>query len=151
MKFTISLLTWKDVIRFWIYPVIASIGHSIGLPWQTLGRSFLGRYVLLAQARSIVKSIKPIKAEKVLDIYCLSMLGSHTHNISVDVVLALGLIQKGHNVTMVLDDMCLPINEDKRNGQEDRWAEISARGYLFGRKYFEAAGLRVINLSSIID
>jgi len=151
MKFSLSHLTWKDVIRFYVFPVLAALGHRIGFSWQTLGRSFLGRFVLFAQAKHITKSMKPIKADKVLDIYFLSMLGSHTHNISVDVVLALGLIQKGHSVTMVLDDMCLPINEDKKNGQESRWEEITARGYLFGSKYFDAAGLRFINLSSIID
>ncbi|THH34571.1 hypothetical protein [Neolewinella litorea] len=150
-KITLAYSSWKDVIKLHIFPVLATLGHKLGYSWKSLGRSFLGKSVLIAQASHISGSFNTKQSEKKLDIYFLSMLGNYTHNIMIDIALAWGLIQRGHNVSMVLDDMCLPITEAKRNGEENRWDIISARGYLFGKRYFDAAGLKVIYLSDVVD
>jgi hypothetical protein len=79
------------------------------------------------------------------------MIGGHTHNVAIDTVLGFGLKKKGYNLKFILDDNCLPINEDKKHGEEEFWERLSTRSYFFGKLLLESCGFQVINLSSIIE
>ena len=78
------------------------------------------------------------------------MLGGNIHNVSIDIVLAWGLKQKGHNINFILDDQSLPITEETREGEEHRWDEITARSHNFGYKYITACGFKVLGISEIV-
>lgn len=144
-------LTWKDIVRFCFFPFLAASGHRIGISWQTLGRSFLGRYVLIAQAGKIAQTLKPEKITEPLNIYFATMLGGHPHNVSFEILLAWALKQKGHNIYFILDDGTFPITEDHRPGVENRYKQISILSYLFGYNLINKAGFEVINTSSMVD
>jgi hypothetical protein len=151
MKSGWKILSLKEKIKVALLPVVANVLHSVGVSWKKIGRSKIGRAVLIAQGAQIKDKSGPVeKNESPLDVYFLTMLGSHTHNVSVDVTLGFGLKSKGHNLTFVLDDMCLPINEDKKAGSEHRWEHTSAKGFEFGRRYLIACGFKVIFLSEIV-
>ena len=151
MKKKISRLKAKDVIRTDVFPKIATALNLFGISWSRLGRSKLGNATLIAQGRKIAKTLRAEKVENPLEIYFLTMLGGHTHNVSVDIILAWGLKQKGHNVHFIIDDQSLPITEDSKVNEEARWKEISARSYNFGKKYIEACGFSILGISQIID
>jgi len=144
-------ISFKYLIKLYVFPLAGAFLNQMGMPWKKLGRSKLGREVLIAQVKKIKETLVIEKQQQPLNIYFLTMLGGHTHNVSVDVVLGLGLKKKGHQVHFVLDDLCLPINEDRRNGQEANWDRISAKGFHFGKRYLNAAGLDVLLLSELID
>ena len=141
----------KDKIRTDFFPLIASTLNLLGISWKNLGRTKLSNATLIAQGKKIAKSIHPKKSEQPLNIYFMTMLGGHTYNVSVDVVLAWGLKQKGHNIYFILDDQSLPITEDKKAREENRWQEISARSYNFGYKYIQACGFEVKGVSEIVN
>ncbi len=141
----------KDKIRTGILPQIADILHVFGVSWQRIGKSKIGNVTLIAQGKKIAKTIRPEKPGKPLHVYFLTMLGGHTHNVSVDIALAWGLKQKGHHVHFILDDQSLPINEEKKAGQEHRWLELSARSYNFGYRYITSCGFRVLRISEIVN
>src|SRR6185437_14059259 len=106
---------------------------------------------LIAQGKKIARSVRPEKTENLLNICFLTMLGGHVHNLSVDIVLAWGLRQKGHNVYFVIDDQSLPISEMTKINQENRWEELSANSYNFAYKYIKNCGFRAMGISEIID
>ncbi|MEO8568565.1 MAG: hypothetical protein ABI419_05505 [Ginsengibacter sp.] len=147
----ISGLNIKDKIRTDLFPRIATSLNAFGVPWQKLGRSKIGSSTLIAQGRKIAETVRPQKIEKPLNIYFLTMLGGHTHNVSVDIALGWGLKQKGHKVHFILDDYSLPINEEKKAGEEHRWKELSAKSYNFGYKYLTACGFGVLGISEIVN
>lgn len=151
MKKRIKGLKAKDRIRANVFPGIAGTLNVLGVPWEKLAKSKLSNSTLIVQARKIAKTIRPEKIEKPLNIYFLSMLGGHTHNISIDLILAWGLKQKGHNIHIILDDQCLPITEETRVGEEKRWEGITGRSYYFGYKYITASGFNVTGISEIIN
>lgn len=144
-------LKLKDEIRTDIFPNIAEILNVLGFTWQRIGKSKIGNATLIAQGKKIAKTIKSEKSEKPLNIYFLTMLGGHSHNVSVDIVLAWGLKQKGNNVHFIIDDQSLPISEETKAGQENRWEELTARSYNFGYKYIKACGFDVLGISEIIN
>ena len=141
----------RDLIRTDLFPFLATLLHNFGVSWAKLGKSKLSNATLIAQGRKIGKTVQPIKIENPLNIYFLTMLGGHTHNVSVDIILAWGLKQKGHKVHFIIDDQSLPITEDSKVNEEARWKEISARSYNFGKKYIEACGFCILGISQIID
>ncbi|HET7118090.1 MAG TPA: hypothetical protein VFI29_16450 [Hanamia sp.] len=141
----------KDKIRTDLFPPLASSLNTLGISWERLGRSKLRNSTLIAQGQKIAGTIHPEKTEKPLNVYFLTMLGGHTHNLSLEIIMAWGLKQKGHNVCFILDDQSLPISEDTLVGQEQRWKEVSARSYNYGRKYIMACGLKVLGISEIVD
>ncbi len=144
-------LKLKDKIRIDVFPRLATLLHSIGFSWAYLGRTKLGSTVLLAQGNSISKTIRPSQTENPLNIVFLTMLGGHVHNVSVDIALAFGLKQKGHNITFILNDQTLPITEEKKNGAENRWDEISAKSYYYGLTYILSCGFKVVTISQVVD
>lgn len=144
-------LKTKDKIKSNVFPPIAGALNSVGVSWGKLGRSKLASATLIAQGRKIAKTIRPENIEKPLNIYFLTMLGGHTHNVSVDIVLAWGLQQKGHTVHFIIDDQSMPITEEKKAGFENRWQELSARSFNFGYKYITACGFKVSGISEIVD
>ncbi len=151
MEKKIKGLKTKDTIRANVFPTIANTLNTLGTPWNKLAKSKLSSAVLIAQGRNIAKSIRPEKIEKPLNICFLSMLGGNVHNISIDIILAWGLKQKGHNVYFILDDQSLPITEETRAGDENRWESITARSYNFGHQYITACGFKVFGISEIIN
>lgn len=144
-------LPLKQKIKIFLFPYIASLARKLGFSWYSLGRSFLGRSTLIAQVKKIRRNFKMDQNPNPLNIYFLTMIGGHTHNVSVDVVLGLGLLRKGHKVTYILDDEFLPINEVQQDGFENRWKEIAATGFYFGKAYLKAAGFDVLYLSELVD
>jgi hypothetical protein len=151
MKKKITGLKIKDQIKTDVFPLVATILNKSGLSWKRLGKSKLSSSTLIAQGKNIAKTIQPEKITKPLSIYFLTMLGGHTHNVSVDIALAWGLKQKGHKIHFILDDQTLPIGEETKAGQENRWKELTAKSYNFGSKYIKACGFETLNVSDIID
>lgn len=141
----------KDALRIYYGPIFAKILRRFGFSWKQLGRTKLAQAVLIAQASQINKTILPKKNVQPLNIYFLTMLGGHSHNVSVDVVLGWGLKQLGHNVHFIVNNQILPITEETKNGEEGRWQELTAKSYAFAKKYLEAAGLNVLTVSQIVD
>ncbi|MGH2563298.1 MAG: hypothetical protein ACRDE5_02215 [Ginsengibacter sp.] len=144
-------LKGKDRIRTDIFPTIANTLNKLDVSWGKLGKSKLSSAILIAQGRNIAKTLKPEKTENPLNIYFLSMLGGNIHNVSIEIILAWGLKQKGHNIYFILDDQSLPITEETRVGEEERWEGITARSYNFGYKYITASGFKVLGISEIVD
>ena len=94
----------KYAARIFAVPILAKIGRAFGMSWNSLGDR-LGREVILAQAPSIIadSSNKSLpQSDKPLDIVCLTMIGGHGYNTSVDIVLGLALKARGHKVRFCL-------------------------------------------------
>ena len=144
-------MEFKDKMKLFVFPIIVKLLNQIGIPFKTLGRTVLGQSVLITQGKKINGTLlaEPNKSAKT--IYFLTMIGGHTHNVAIDTVLGFGLKRKGHNIKFILDDNFLPINEDKKLGQENRWVKISNRSYYFGKLLLENSGFEVVNLSSLIE
>lgn len=144
-------LTFKSIVRVKLFPLAAAILNKLGVSWKKLGRSKLGSSTLLAQGKQLSKTISPKKTNKPLKVYFLTMLGGHVHNVSVEIILAWGLKQRGHEVYFIIDDQTFPITEEKIINHEQRWDNISAHSYYFGLNYIRSCGLSVLTVSNIID
>ena len=141
----------KDKIGTDIFPVIATILNKCGVSWSRIGKSFVRSRTLIAQGRSVSKTLHPVKNNEKLNIYFLTILGGFSLNVAVDIVLGFGLKQMGHEVTMVLSDQVLPITDEKRNTNKSRWDEITSKSYYYGLKCFLACGFKVITISQVVD
>lgn len=144
-------MKFKDYIKIYLFPSIALILHKLGFSWQKLGNSVLGKSVLIAQAKEISKGTDIIKNEKPQNIIFLTMLGGHAHNLSSEIVMALGLKHKGHKVTFIIDDNFYPINEFMRYQNEANWSSIGKKGYLFASKLLINFNLDTLKVSELID
>ena len=144
-------LQLKDTISTDIFPVIATILHTCGVSWTRIGKSFVRSRTLIAQGKSVSKTLLPVENNEKLNIYFLTILGGFSLNVAVDIVLGFGLKQLGHEVTMVLNDQVLPITDEKRNTNKNRWDEITSKSYYYGLKCFLACGFKVITISQLVD
>lgn len=142
-------LHWKYRLRLAIVPFLARLGRLFGISWEKLGDK-LGREVLIAQLQTIEHGEVILRAGKPLDVVFLTMLGGHTHNVSVDVVLALALEARGHRVRFVVCDQQLPVCEVKRAGMEQTWPRSCAKCWSFGRKYLTSAGFEILPVSELL-
>ena len=143
-------LHWKYWLRITFMPILARVGRLLGASWRSLGKQ-LGRETLLAQGAfvRIRQSEQEISEEK-LDVIFLTMLGGHTHNVSVDVVLGLALRARGHRVRFVVCDQHLPLCEVKRAEQSHSWDASCAKCWAFGSRYLSSFGFEVLPLSTLV-
>ena len=141
-------MSWKYRLRLSGVPLLARLGHALGMNWLRLGER-LGRETLIAQARSFRNGRLDSSRAKSLDIVFLTMLGGHTHNVSVDAVLALALSRRGHRIKFVLCDQALPICEVKKAGREKEWQHACAKCYGFGRAFLTSVGFEVVSASEL--
>lgn len=142
-------LTPKYAARLYGVPLAARLGRLLGKSWRELGE-LLGPEVLVEQVRRLDRGGDVSPAPDALDIVFLTMIGGHTHNASVDAVLALALQARGHRVRLVLCDQQLPVCEVKKAGQESEWSRLCAKCYGFGRAYFSSLGLDVVLVSDLV-
>ena len=138
-------------VKLYIYPVLAQLAYHLGVSFSTLGYSFLDKYTLIAQSKIIGRTIKKVSSEKSKEVYFLTMLGGHAHNLSVEIVLAWGLKDKGHKPVFIIDDATYPIAEDKFYGMENSWERSSCHNYIFGKKMILNAGFELKTVSEIIN
>ncbi|MEO6837521.1 MAG: hypothetical protein ABI261_04800 [Ginsengibacter sp.] len=144
-------LKFKDKIGIDFFPVIATILNKVGFSWNRIGKSFVRSRTLIAQGKSVSKTLHPVENDEKLNIYFLTILGGYTHNISVDIVLAFGLKQEGHDVTFIINDQVLPVTDEKKDMDKNRWEEISAKSYYYGLRYIQSCGFEVLTISQIVD
>lgn len=144
----------KYKLRLFLIPLLANVGRIMGFAWAKMG-DLLGREVLLTQVSKIERSgILDLKKSKnpphQEDIIFLTMIGGNAYNASVDVALGLALSARGHRVRFVVCDQALPACEVKKSGKESDWNAACGKCWAFASKYFTAAGLSVIPVSSLL-
>lgn len=144
-------MKFKETLKIYFFPTVASILHKLGFSWKKLGESILGKSVLIAQAREISKSLIIKKNDNPQNIVFLTMLGGHVHNLSSEIVIALGLKYKGHKITFVIDDNFYPINEFMRIDDEPNWNSIGEKGYIFASNLLNNFNFDTLRVSSLID
>ncbi|RPD91720.1 hypothetical protein EGM88_14365 [Aureibaculum marinum] len=140
----------KDKIKINVFPSVVSFLHALGFSWEKLGRfSFFSKSVLLAQAKLLGKfEVDPVaKPQK---IYVLLMLSQSTFHLYIEVLLALGLKKKGHQVTFIIDDNTLPIQEFKRRGSEHKWDNQTETAFAYASKFLDDSGLNYFTISEFI-
>mgnify|MGYP001176911965 FL=1 len=142
---------WKYRLRLAGVPLLARLGRCAGLSWDRLGRK-LGREVLLAQVPRIDRNHVPAerRADKPLDVVCMTMMGGNHRLAGVEVVLGLALRARGHRVRYVLCDRQLDCCEVKWQGREPAWPAACAKCHAFGRRLLGATGCEVLNVSDLI-
>ena len=141
-------MSWKYRLRLSSVPVLARLCHALGIEWTRIGET-IGRETLIAQGLDFRNGTHSLVAQEALDIVFLTMLGGHTHNVSVDVVLALALSRRGHRIRFVLCDQALPICEVKKAGKEAEWEHACAKCYGFGRAYLASFGFEILTVSEL--
>jgi hypothetical protein len=92
---------WRYRLRLAGVPLLARLGHGLGMDWQTLGGK-LGRETIIAQARGLRSGASGASTGGKLDVVFLTMMGSRPFGLGVDVVLGLALLNRGHRVRFVL-------------------------------------------------
>ena len=142
---------WKHRIRLGLGPVLARIGRLLGVSWTTMGRSRLGREVLLEQIRHFRHGEVLEPAEKPLDVVFHAMTGAaHTGN-TIMILLASILQARGHGVRFVLCDQQLPVCEMTYSRQREQRSHLCAYCYGLGRKFLTRAGFEVLLASEMMD
>ena len=143
----------KDKIRFGIFPHIALLLNKIGVKWNNIGNTIIGRLSLIAQIQKIIEnsneSLIP-KSNQRQNFIFFTMLGGHAYNTSIECCLAKILQLRGHNVKLVIDDGFLPISQEITTGSENRWNEISQRNKIFAKMITKAWKLKTIPLSTLV-
>lgn len=139
-------------IKLWMVINLAFYLNKVGFSWKSLGNSILGKEVVVAQSRYLFISTKakPKSTTSPQLVVFLTMLGGHIYNTAIDICLAAYLRLRGHKVVFVIDDQTLPITELHTFGTEKRWNNISARHYLFAKKFLRAWEFEVIGVSSFL-
>lgn len=144
----------KYKLRLFLIPLLAQVGRIMGVAWTKMG-DLLGREVLLTQVSKIKRSddsafkkLNNVTSQQ--DIIFLTMIGGNAYNASVDVALGLALSARGHRVRFVVCDQALPACEVKKSGKENDWNTACGKCWAFASKYFSAAGLSVIPVSSLL-
>ena len=129
-----------------------TILNKLGFSWTTLGNTF-GRYVLPIQVSLLGKKLEesPLKKRKPLKIVFLSMLGGFQTNNSIQVLIALVLKKRGHDVTFVLCDQALPICEMTGSKNHHERESICKKCFQFGNSLFKETGGNVIFASSLVQ
>lgn len=142
-------LKFKDRIKIFFFPVLATILNKIGFSWERLGKTVLNKSVLLAQAKSLSNSSITNKGNS-NDYYFLTMLSGAHFMLSIESLLALSLKYKGHNVTILIDDNVLPIHELKKINNEENWNYQTNRDYIYASQFLKKLKLNFIPLSDFI-
>ena len=142
------LRTLKYKARINLVPNIARVANFFGIPYQRLGET-LGREVLLAQARDFVSTEPPKNADP-LRVSFLTMIGGHTYNSAVDVVLALTLKNRGHEVEAIVCDKALPLCDSKKAANESEWPRICEKCWSYGNRLMSSYNIPVTRVSEII-
>jgi len=140
---------WRYDLRLAGVPLLARLGHGLGMDWQTLGRK-LGRETIIAQARELRNGASGASTGGKLDIVFLTMMGGNSFGLGVDVVLGLALLNRGHRVRFVLCDQALPVCEVKKSGEELDWERLCAKCYGFGRNTLMSFGFDVLPVSDLV-
>jgi len=141
-----SGVTLKYRLRLWAVPRLARVAKALGFRWETLGK-YLGREVMLAQTSEGFRRVHA-RADSPLDIVFLTMIGGHTHNASLDIVLGLALRARGHRVRFVVCDQTLAACEVKKAGQEAAWPALCGKCWAFGERFFTSYGFEILPVSS---
>ena len=142
----------KYAARIFAIPILAKMGRALGMSWNSLGDR-LGREVILAQAPSIVADLPDesvAQSDKPLDIVCLTMIGGHAYNTSVDIVLGLALKARGHKVRFVVCDQQLSACEVKKANNRDNWEKACSKCWSYGRSVYSKFNLDLIKVSDLI-
>ena len=142
----------KYALKLSIVPALARLGRLLGMSWQTLGDK-LGREVMIAQAAGIRSQSAPDAnaSPSPLDVVFLTMIGGHSYNTSVDIVLGLALMARGHRVRFIICDQQLPVCEVKKASTEERWESSCAKCWQYAQGIYSAFGLEVIKVSQLIN
>lgn len=151
MKMKGKYLLLKDKIRIFIFPVLVNILHKLGFSYYKMGNSFFGTSTLIAQGKTIGKKITLNNRKRPINIIFLTMLGGHPHNVSFEIIIAWVLKLRGHNITFILDDLCMPMTEDTTIEKENNWNRIRAISYYWGYQFISKSGFNVIKSSELID
>jgi len=142
----------KYAARIFAVPILAKIGRALGMSWNSLGDR-LGREVILAQAPSIIADLSDkslAQSDKPLDIVCLTMIGGHGYNTSVDIVLGLALKARGHKVRFVVCDQQLSACEVKKANNRDNWEKACSKCWSYGRSVYSKFNLDLVKVSDLI-
>lgn len=140
----------KDRLKIYIFPGLLRFLHKIGFSWETLGKpTFFNNSVMLAQAKYL-GHLTIDKIDKPQNIVVLLMLSESKFHLYIESLLALGLKKKGHNITFIIDDNTLPIQEFKRRGNENNWDEQTKTAFAFASKFLETIGLEYVAISEFI-
>jgi len=139
--------------RLFLIPKLAKLGRRLGKSWSELGEKY-GREVMISQAQELMTQSSDgsvEKSSKPLDIVFLTMIGGHTYNTSIDIVLGLALKARGHKVRFVVCDQQLPVCEVKKNTNSDQWESACKKCWLYGKTIYSKFNLDVVRLSELIS
>jgi hypothetical protein len=141
----------KYKLRLLLMPALARAGRMFGIPWPTLGTK-LGREAMIAQAAEIrARSAETTdQSPQPLDILFLTMIGGHTYNSSVDIVLGLALQARGHRVRFVICDQQLPACEVKKATNRDHWDKACQKCWSYGKSIYSRFGFEILPVSELI-
>lgn len=140
----------KYKLKIVLVPILAKFGRLVGKTWPQLGDR-LGRETMLAQADEILAGKAPTlpQASQTLDVIFLTMLGGHTHNSAVDIVLGLALRARGHNVKFVICDQSLSACEVKKSDTKQHWETSCNKCWVYGKTLFKKFNFEIIPTSQL--
>tara|TARA_R110002073_G_scaffold72537_1_gene177596 strand:- start:621948 stop:623546 length:1599 start_codon:yes stop_codon:yes gene_type:complete len=144
-------MKFKDQLKIYIFPKLIMLLTKIGFSYETLGRlTFFNKSIPLAQAKSLGE-FEVEGNEKPQHIYVLLMLSGSTFHLYIEAILALGLKKKGHQVTFVIDDNTLPINELKKINNEKEWDSQTKTDFIYASKLLIKLKLNHHSISEFIS
>jgi hypothetical protein len=137
-KYFVRGQSFKYFLRLKTIPLLAKLGHFLGLDWYCLG-NLLGREVLIAQVRANRQGRPVFPAAKKLDIVFLTLETGNQKICTTELLLGRILQARGHTVRYILCDQQFPCCEVKRAGKEADWDRLCAKCFSFGQAILQAA------------